>query len=432
VRALPLALLSLAVAGWLAPAAVAPEPGRSPAEVLIRTLDRSRGGDLLLELSPVSLEPVSRPLGTFREVSGFAFSPDRGQLALGGGYFARGRLQLVDLPRWRARVHELGGRAPVSVIRWLAPDRLLVGLGGSHGRHVVGVVDPLRGAVLRTQAYRGLDLARAAGEYGIVILVSPRRRIRPARLVHVDTQGNLRSTALARIPAGFAWRGRGRSRVQRVSVPGLAVDPERGIAYIVAAGTPLVAEVDLASGQVGYHRLAESRELRRTRRTRAAKGGAFEERIRDARWLGDGALAVTGERRNSRPGRPFRYEPFGAWLVDTREWRLSLLDLRPTLIASARDRLLATGRHGPGWDHAGRRDAGLLAFDASGRRLFERFRGEDVTVLGVHSRYAYAWVRRTRKLHTVDLESGRKVHTKRVAPAHLPPLLAPEGFGGAG
>ena len=431
-RALLLALPVLASAGWLAPEALAPESGPPPEGPLIRALDRPRGGDVLLKLNPISLKPVSPPLRTFREFSGFAFSPDFGQLALGGGFLTRGRLQLVDVQGWRTRVLRLGVRAPVRVIRWVAPDRLLVGLGGSQNRRPVGIVDPLRGVIVRRRAYRGFEAVSASGGFGIVSVVSRPRRLRAARLVHFDPRGNLRSTPLPRIAAGVAERGRGRRRSQRVRLPGLAIDPERGIAYVVAAGRPLVAEVELASGRVAYHPLAQRPTLGAAERAHAAKRAAFDEWTPAARWLGDGALAVSGEHRRTSPGRSFWIEPFGARLIDTRSWAISLLARRPTSIASAPNLLLATGRRGVSWDHAGRRDAGLLAFDARGRRLFKRFRGEDVTVLGVHLRYAYAWVRRTRRLYTLELGSGHTVHSQRVGPARLPPLLVPEGFAGEG
>ncbi len=53
-------------------------------------------------------------------------------------------------------------------------------------------------------------------------------------------------------------------------------------------------------------------------------------------------------------------------------------------------------------------------------------------MLGVHRGYAYVWVRRTRMLHTLELASGRSLYRQRVGPGRLPPLLAPEGFGGLG
>jgi hypothetical protein len=45
----------------------------------------------------------------------------------------------------------------------------------------------------------------------------------------------------------------------------------------------------------------------------------------------------------------------------------------------------------------------------------------------VHAERAYAWVRRTRTLHTVDVTSGQTLHRQTVGPARLPWLLVPEG-----
>jgi hypothetical protein len=203
------------------------------------------------------------------------------------------------------------------------------------------------------------------------------------------------------------------------------VEPVRRRAYVVAVRAPLVAEVDLASGQVAYHRLRARAPGDRLAAAVAAKGGRFEAAHRVARWLGDGLIAISGDDRSSRPGRRTRVAPFGARLIDTTRWTTSLLDPRPTSIALAGDRVLATGRRGVGWDHRGKRDAGLRVFRL--RRLYVRFPGEDVSVYGVQGRRAYVWVRRTRALHTLDVHSGRSLHVRRTPPRRLPFLLVPEG-----
>ena len=75
----------------------------------------------------------------------------------------------------------------------------------------------------------------------------------------------------------------------------ICVDHEGGRLFVVGARGLLVAEVALASGEVTYHPLGAS----------AAKGNT-DVWWRQAVWVGNGRIAVTGER--FRPGRS--PEPF--------------------------------------------------------------------------------------------------------------------------
>ena len=90
----------------------------------------------------------------------------------------------------------------------------------------------------------------------------------------------------------------------------------------------------------------------------------------------------------------------------------------------AGDTLLAAGTR---WFDGGRRtvSTGLLAFDPDGRRAFTRFRGRPVARLGNRGELAYAWIRRTRTAHVIDLDSGR-THSPPNAPAgRIPFLVSP-------
>jgi hypothetical protein len=422
-RVLACSLAVLLVAAAAAASAPAPD---TP---VLRMADRARGGDALVRVDPVTLKPTSPPIGGFQEAGGYAFSPDGRLLALGAGFDASGRVAIVDVEGWsRVRELDVARTGPVWPLAWPGERRLLAARYAGPSRRQILLIDPLEGRVLARHAVGGGSRVEAIPS-GIVMLAAPTRRIGPARLVTVDLEGNRRSIALDRIDAGHDRR-RGRRRFDRLREAGLAVDPDTGRAFVVAPGAPLVAEVDLNSGAVAYHRVAvrPAGPPWSPGRASAAKGAPGDSRLRDARWLGDGALAVTGEdRRYSGRGALQQVRALGVWRIDTETWTASLLARRPSSIALAGGRLLAVGRYGPGWDKRGRRDAGLLAFDPSGRRAFRSFAGEDVSIYGVHGDRAYAWVRRTRSLHTVDVTSGRSLHRASAGPARLPWLLVPEG-----
>jgi hypothetical protein len=424
------ALLCLVSALLVGAAGAAPLPG--PDTPVLRIVDRARGGDALVRVDPVTLERISPPLGGFQEAGGHAYSPDGRLLALGTGFDAPARIEILDVGGWRReRLIELGGRGPAWPLAWADQRRLLVAGNADPHRTKIVLLDPVDGRVLRRRVVTG-GIRATAVPSGVAILVAPTRRVGPARVVKVDLDGNLRSITLDRISAGYD-RYRGPGHFQRTREPGFAVDPETGRAYVVAAGAPLVAEVDLNSGAVEYH-LVSMRPAGppwTTRRASAAKGAPGDFRYRDARWLGEGAIGVTGENRRYGAGGLLRLvRAFGAWRIDTERLTASLLDRRPSMIALAAGRLLAVGRYGPGWDHRGKRDAGLVAFHPSGRRAFRRFPGEDVSIYGVHAEHAYAWVRRTQTLYTVDVTSGRILHQRTVPPARVPWLLVPEGPAG--
>jgi hypothetical protein len=200
------------------------------------------------------------------------------------------------------------------------------------------------------------------------------------------------------------------------------VDAEAGVAYVVAAGPMLVARIEFASGAVDYHPL---RVLDAAERAVAAKGSVAAW-WREASWLGDGRIAVTGHYEPPfRPGRRMQLgpRPFGVRLIDTRDWTVRTLDRRAMLMHLAGELLLGNGTS---WDVRARRrrSTGLLAFDARGRGVFTRFRGADVSVLGSYDRLAYVWVRPTRMLHVLDLRAGQSLRSERVGPSRLPFLFS--------
>ena len=116
---------------------------------------------------------------------------------------------------------------------------------------------------------------------------------------------------------------------------------------MVQAQAP-VAEIDLHDLRVRSHPLAPA--------ARAADGVAGPSR--DALWLGDGMLAVTGSDLPSSPGDPDT--PAGLTLIDTRTWRARTIDplARTSTFAHSAGLLSAPREHGPKCGAPRRRETG--------------------------------------------------------------------------
>jgi hypothetical protein len=213
---------------------------------------------------------------------------------------------------------------------------------------VVEVYDPERREPIRSFELPGEFLAWEPWGEGVVLMRSARRgRLDTARLDWLRAAGRSVHVAIPRILAGFESSGVP-SRDPRV-VPGLAVDDLAGTAFVVAAGGPFVAEVDILSGEVDLHRLGARDRVERP------------VSQRDARWLGFGRLAYTGFHLSEMG--PVR--GVGVWVVDTDAWTQRRV-ARDAEQFTVYDDVVLT-------DLVGRRrgSRGILALDADGRRLFE-------------------------------------------------------------
>ena len=401
-------LLGLAVVGaaMVASAATpAGEPaGAPPGTPLVRERE-GRQHDLLFRLNPHTLEEVGRPLRTFRYSGWQMLSPDGSRLAVADAK-DRARVQLIDTASWRStHVTRLQGRTPLA-LGWLSADRLLARTAYPVGRQRLSVIDARSGRVVARRTLRGWTMGSYAMPGGQALAVARRGRVGPLRVVLVDASGALRTVVLDRVLAG----GEDSEPAGRQLTPGIAVDPGSGRLYVVAARGLLVAEIDPVSGAVTYHSLGAS-----------ASKGNIDVWWRDAHWAGEGRIAVTGERFPpiGKRRRPRAAVPFGARLIDTRDWTIRTLDPRPNTLQTAGTTLLA---HGTRWFPSGRRPerSGLLGFDSAGRRLFSRFRDRDVVICGTRGRLAYVWVRQAKTVHVIDVRNG---HTLRRVSERRPPFL---------
>ena len=118
-------------------------------------------------------------------------------------------------------------------------------------------------------------LAEAHVRDHVVLVLGPSKGSGPASLFLVGADGRSHSIALQRVLTGVG------SSADTLHSPGLAVDASTNRAYVVDSDA-LVAQVDLGAMTVSYR--AGSRTLAKVQ----------PGRERQAVWLGNGMLAVTG------------------------------------------------------------------------------------------------------------------------------------------
>ena len=234
----------------------------------------------------------------------------------------------------------------------------------------------------------------------------------PTHLVQIDLSGP-RSVELEGLRAGLD-PNRGEHGVRLT--PGLAFDAERERAFVVPPEGP-IAEVDLDEMAVRFRRPAESvlqSVASALVRRASAKLGEWSH-VR-AVWLGDGLLAVSGERGSTMD---LDVGAAGVSLVDTRDWTVCILDPRPTHVAVSGGVLLAWG----GADFGEFGGTGLIGYDLTDGSRWHRF-GRQYLDMQVYGRYAYAinswhgW-----RVRTLDVETGNVISRYR----GRPPTVLPTG-----
>lgn len=412
-RFAPVAAASILIAaGCLgAPAAERPPAGETPDQLLAipwgpRSTWSYRAGQLV-RIDPHSLKPTGAPVPLRRYVSfGWSFSPDRASLVLGG---FRPVLRFVDAVSLRRLGDlELGGKGTVVATAWPTPRRVLAAVQQRPGTLRLVVVDPVARRVLvsRPLAPKSEVVDAASSSRGLALLLAPPASVGPARLVVAGADGTVTSLRFDAIDAGTRMKQvpSGSAPAELRWLPGLAVDPNGRRAFVVGGGAP-VAEVDLESMQVAYHRLAEPvslfGRLREWLEPPAFAKGASEGPVRTVHWLGDGLLAVSGwdARGTENPVAA------GLKLIDTRAWSVRTLDEDAGQITIAGRILLA---------HGFRFAAGLTAYDREGRRLWHAFgRATIANVEASGNRvYVYRYFRRAPgRVILLDLRTGERLRT---------------------
>jgi hypothetical protein len=250
---------------------------------------------------------------------------------------------------------------------------------------------------------------------GFVLLVGPEEGFGPARIVVADANAVLRSTTLD-VVAGYTQPD-GEPYVFRQRLPGLAVDPEGGRAFVVTPENQVV-EIDLATLAVRRHDLSQAVSLLGRLHDwlePAAHAKASDGPVRTARWLGNGMLAVTGNDGHATVsgGRIERqtWTPAGLKLIDTATWSVRPIDDRVSGFVFADGLLLATGS-----------TIGLVGYSPYGAARFALFPDRSPWVSAVVDGHAYVGFGGgpDQTLTVVDLATGQVVGERQ---GILPQLL---------
>lgn len=390
-RSIPLALVLVALVGAASSspsAATETRPAQPTKALPVLGISYGTPRGTLAWFEPTTLRMLPGRKATLAGHFGsWAFSRDRRSLALGscegpgartpGIRFVDARRMRVqgDLPLSRYR------RGCASAVTWLRPERLLavVSTGTASASEVV-LVDTRTRRVLRRSPLPASPSAVGRTDDDLVLLFSSFGEFAPARLAVIDSEGAVRIRPVERILAGTVVDGTSAEYRAATIQPGLAVDPDRKRAFVVPA-SGAVAEVDLVTLDVSYHELDRPSLLGRLLRwlTPAAQAKVMEGPVREARWLGDDMLAVSGmdfsvEPAASGAGR-LHQAPAGVRLIDTRSWESRLLEREASGFAVGEGLVVAQGGY---WDAGEERGygPGLRAFGLDGRERWSLHDGE--------------------------------------------------------
>jgi hypothetical protein len=383
----------------------------------------------LARLDPRTLRPLPgsrlRLEGTWPMM---AVASDRSMAVLGSEAGDLAVVDLVHLRRLGAVRTDVPGEAAFGW-SWVGRSRLLlIGTSGDAATEVLAV-DVSGRRVVGRQRFDGVVQGYVRLPQGLALLVTPANAIGRARLVVSDANAGLRTVTLAEINAGFKQLddtdGSGPRMEQ--AVPGIAADPAGRLVYVVPAVGPL-AEVDLASLAVTYHRLGRSESpLQRLVRWWAppAEAKIISGPSRNALWLGDGQLAVTGY-DGSAKGHHLEI-PSGLELIDTANWTAHQVGRHSSSAMLAAGRLLAFGTaFGTGQDGANQ-GYGLTLYGPGDRQPVDQFGAKQVGWIQVNGDLAYvqlmdANVSNVEGYAVIDLRSGRVLHQ---GTGNVPELLLP-------
>jgi hypothetical protein len=423
---LPLAALVVALASGAAPRPSSAQPALvtkgTPAAVL-GVSTRNPSGTLAW-FNPLTLEPLRGRKAPLADHDGSsAFSADRSRIAFaaacGGGGLAS--IRFVN-----ARAMRVLGDLRLSryfwdcadALTWLRQDRLLALLGsnsaGGYEREEAVVIDPTTRRVVRRVALPDAPLFGTGSTHDeLVLLFGGDDAFAPARIAVVDADGNVRTTSVDSVPVGTVVDESSQNYRARTIQPGFAVDPGGRRAFLVPASGP-IAEIDLQTLAVTYHKLDHPSLLRRFLDwlTPTANAKEMEGPVREARWLGDGLLAVSGlDYALANPGTESEHmvgTPAGVELVDTRSWRAQMLSNGSSSFAVGPG--LVVAEEGAWEDEKPVASSpGLVAFGPDGR---ERWQLHPNTRLGIDisGSLGYVWLSHGH-MEVVDLATGEVLRT---------------------
>ena len=366
-------------------------------------------GKSVVRVDPLTLKAIGRSAVIPFYWGSAAVSPDGAQLAVGSNN--SGRLRLFDLRRMTT-LGDVELATWPDGLTWLTPHLLVAKLSLATGARFVAV-DTVKRRI-RWQVWIARDAyVVQAWRAHLVVLTAPTDHVGTAGLVEIDSYGRLQSTALDSVRAGFDAPADSTAAAAEGLMPGLAVDPVGGQAYVVGAGQPVV-QVDLTTLAVTLH--GGTRTL-----AKVENGWS-----RNVTWLGNGMLAVTGTNAHGAvvaDGTEIGdFEPSGLILVDTRSWTTRVVDPSASWVVAAGQRLLTTGW---AWSSSGGSTGnGLSLYGLDGRAIGHLFGSAPVSVTTAGG-LAYVWFGvPSENLSVVDPATGAVLETRSTG---LLELLAPSG-----
>lgn len=320
--------------------------------------------------------------------------------------------------RWTSGTAPLDGALYAGL--WPRPGTLYALVGGDTALALDTVDTGTRRIVAsKPVSGPGLQLARTAD--GLVLLTGAENAIVPARLLVIGPDGTVRSVTVQRILAGTHYDSTSPDLIGTTNLPGLAVDPKSGIAYVIDP-SGLVAAVDLGDLSVAYHQLGSGSLLTRIADwlTPPAEAKGTNGATLSAQWLGNGLIAAAGT-QESATAQVDSYRPTGLRIIDTRNWSVRMLDPRADRFLVADGLLLATGTRSSYGDSQHVHGEGLAAYGPNGLLRWRlKGLGEQIYLFQAYRSLALVYGRGA--AHLVDLKSGRVV-LQRPLPGQL--LLGP-------
>jgi hypothetical protein len=368
---------------------------------------------------------------------GWVVSPDRKLLAVATHADANqpdvSTLRFVNVStlRWvRRGAVRLDGYFRAAL--WPRPGRVIALAGNCCGPGAfVDVVDTVaKKAVSRTPITDVIgDVERSADS--LVALEETANAIAPVRVLIVGPDGGIRSVRIDRILGGSHYDQTSNDPIGSIRQPGLAVDPEAGIAYVVDE-SGLVAAVRLSDLAVSYHEPAHSLLARLagwvtpTAQTKGLNGPMLA-----AQSLGGGMIAVTGQDASAirqKDGTTlYTTSPAGLRIVDTNDWSERVLDEGANTAVVADGVLLVSGgswrSEGSSTTSPGTTTStgeGLVAYGSDGSVRWRLDAGANVAILAAYGTRALAQridagTVATEPVQLIDLADG---HTLATLPAN--------------
>jgi hypothetical protein len=383
----------LAVLALALPAAQ--EVGASPTAPV---LGRDWTTRTLAHFDPVTLKRVagrSVPAGFF---SGpWAWDAGRTRIAL--SRYDWPQLRIVDAKRMRlvgdVRLKHLGTAGGVEVVTWVGADRLLALVRGPVSGVSFVLVDAQKRTVLRTVTLPGSQFDTEPTAKGLVALLGPAKGIGTARVAVARADGSVRTAPLPSVSVGSRRVGTGSDPAVRSVIPGFAADPSGTMAVAVTAGNRAVS-VDLQTLAATTHVLTE-RTIQRVNKS-------IEGPQRDARWVGDGLLAVSGLDWSMTADKRVSARAAGVRLVDTRTWTTRTLDAEASAFSLAPGLVLT---YGGSWSGTTSTYTGVHAYALDGELRWSLYEGQN----------AYAPVHGSLVYVQRNVGTNKPVHIDVVDPA---------------